>query len=135
MSKEKNLYEILGVDKNASEEDLKKAFRNLSKQYHPDALYGKSDEEKKQAEEKKKAEEAKPVIKVEPVVEQKQEEKTAPEEPAVHTPEYPRQRDENQRRSRIRLDLKRKTGREDDQARADGDKRIEQNDPAAFGKK
>lgn len=52
MKKEKNLYEILGVDKNVSEEDLKKAFRNLSKQYHPDALYGKSEEEKKQAEEK-----------------------------------------------------------------------------------
>lgn len=29
-------YKILGVDKNASQDDIKKAFRKLSRKYHPD---------------------------------------------------------------------------------------------------
>ncbi|MCK5237457.1 MAG: DnaJ domain-containing protein [Deltaproteobacteria bacterium] len=33
---QKNYYDILGVDRNAAEEDIKKAFRNLAKKYHPD---------------------------------------------------------------------------------------------------
>jgi len=32
----KDLYAVLGVSKNAKEEEIKKAFRNLSKKYHPD---------------------------------------------------------------------------------------------------
>ena len=32
----KDYYKILGVDKNASDEDIKRAFRKLAKQYHPD---------------------------------------------------------------------------------------------------
>jgi DnaJ-class molecular chaperone len=32
----KNYYDILGVNKSASQEDIKKAYRNLSKKYHPD---------------------------------------------------------------------------------------------------
>lgn len=30
-------YSILGVDRNATDEDVKKAYRKLSRQYHPDA--------------------------------------------------------------------------------------------------
>lgn len=29
-------YKILGVDKNASQDDVKKAFRKLARKYHPD---------------------------------------------------------------------------------------------------
>ena len=36
----KDYYKVLGVDKNASEEDIKKAFRKLAHQYHPDKKGG-----------------------------------------------------------------------------------------------
>lgn len=36
MDYNKNYYQILGVDKNSSEADIKKTFRNLSKTHHPD---------------------------------------------------------------------------------------------------
>jgi molecular chaperone DnaJ len=36
----KNYYDILGVKKNASEDDIKKAFRKLAQQYHPDKAGG-----------------------------------------------------------------------------------------------
>ena len=37
---ERNYYEVLEVDANATADDIKKSYRRLSKQYHPDAAIG-----------------------------------------------------------------------------------------------
>lgn len=48
----KDLYNVLGVDKKASADEIKSAYRKLAKKYHPDMYSTAPDTEKKQAEEK-----------------------------------------------------------------------------------
>lgn len=48
----KDYYSILGVNKDATADEIKSSFRKLSLLYHPDRQVGKSESEKKDAEEK-----------------------------------------------------------------------------------
>lgn len=52
MDKKQDYYDILGVNKNATDDEIKHAFRKLSRIHHPDMQSGKSDDEKKYHEEK-----------------------------------------------------------------------------------
>ena len=46
MAEQKNPYDVLGVSKDASADEIKKAYRKLSKKYHPDLNHEPGAEER-----------------------------------------------------------------------------------------
>ena len=52
---EQDYYSVLGVKKNASQDEIKRAYRELAMKYHPDRNVDKSESEKKQIEERFKS--------------------------------------------------------------------------------
>ena len=58
MAEERDYYKILGVDKSASADEIKKAYKKVAIKYHPDRNPGDKEAEKKF----KQAAEASPVL-------------------------------------------------------------------------
>ena len=50
MAEQRDLYEVLGLQKGASDDEIKKAYRKLAKKYHPDLNPGDKEAEKKMKE-------------------------------------------------------------------------------------
>jgi DnaJ-class molecular chaperone len=50
VSKQKNYYKILGIERSASDTEIKKAYRKLALMYHPDKQAGLSDAEREVSE-------------------------------------------------------------------------------------
>jgi len=48
----KNPYTVLGIERNASTEEIKKAYKQLANKYHPDKVHHLGDDFKKLAEER-----------------------------------------------------------------------------------
>ena len=52
MAEKRDYYEVLGISKGASDDEIKKAYRKAAMKYHPDKFSNASEQEKKDAEEK-----------------------------------------------------------------------------------